>query len=74
MPTGWHSSALEGRRGAIALNCDRVMEQKTQQEKEEIAFNVQANQEQEQERQEERQERERRKEAEKAELKRCRAE
>ena len=70
---GWHSSALDGRRSAIALNCvhcDQVimqamhMEQKTQQEKDEIEFNVWVNKEQEQERQE----RERCKEAEKENL------
>ena len=74
VPNGWHSSASEVLRGAIALNCDQIimqaMEQKTQQGKEEIAFNVQVNKEQERVRQE----RERRKEAEKAELKWCRAE
>ena len=74
VPNGWHSSASEVLRGAIALNCDQIimqaMEQKTQQGKEEIAFNVQVNKEQEQEKQE----RERCKEAEKAELKRRQAE
>ena len=57
VPLGWHSSALK---------CDQVimqaMDQKIQQEKEEIEFNVQVNKRQEQER------------AEKAELKRCQAE